>query len=327
MPNNNEGVVYTNPPQSRNEAILEAGLSGTPYTDPPQSRIEDLLIQWINKGGGGGTTVIANPQLTGGEADLESIKIDGTNYRLVPENVIRAIYNLIKFATFAQEPSAEDFGTIEDYLEESVVTLSNISATKTITSYVEGSQLNTSDVLVTAQWSNGTSSDVTESAIIDTSQVDMTTEGTYSIGVSYTANGVTKTTNITITVIAASTRTITPLGTFQSGALPNPTGTPHQNPNACELQNISLQNGQKIGFKNQSDYSTYRFAFGYGSSNSSWIKDPNDSNYWTTDAEITHTASTYGVMILHVKAGETDIPITAEDIAYISQNFGTITEA
>ena len=58
MPNDNEGVVYTNPPQSRNEAILEAGLNGTPYTDPPQSRIEDLLIQWINAGGGGGGAII-----------------------------------------------------------------------------------------------------------------------------------------------------------------------------------------------------------------------------------------------------------------------------
>ena len=51
MPENN-GVQYTNPPQSRNEAILEAGLKGVPYTAPPQSRIEDLLIQFIGKGGG-----------------------------------------------------------------------------------------------------------------------------------------------------------------------------------------------------------------------------------------------------------------------------------
>lgn len=52
MPNNDSGVAYTNPPQSRNEAILAAGIEGIPYTDPPQSRIEDLLIQWINAGGG-----------------------------------------------------------------------------------------------------------------------------------------------------------------------------------------------------------------------------------------------------------------------------------
>ena len=39
------GDVYTNPPQSRNEAILNSIVEGTTYTDPPQSRIEDLLLQ------------------------------------------------------------------------------------------------------------------------------------------------------------------------------------------------------------------------------------------------------------------------------------------
>ena len=39
------GVVYTDPPQSRNEAILDSIIDGTQYTDPPQSRIEDLLLQ------------------------------------------------------------------------------------------------------------------------------------------------------------------------------------------------------------------------------------------------------------------------------------------
>lgn len=82
MPNDNEGVVYTNPPQSRNEAILESGISGTPYTDPPQSRIEDLLIQLINAGGGGGTTVIANPTLAGTEADLTGLQVGNTKYKV-----------------------------------------------------------------------------------------------------------------------------------------------------------------------------------------------------------------------------------------------------
>ena len=58
MPDNN-GVKYTNPPQSRNEAILESILTGDPYTAPPQSRIEDLLIQIKEAGGGGGS--IPNP--------------------------------------------------------------------------------------------------------------------------------------------------------------------------------------------------------------------------------------------------------------------------
>ena len=42
MPDNN-GVEYTSPPQSRNEAILADTLNGVEYTDPPQSRNESLL--------------------------------------------------------------------------------------------------------------------------------------------------------------------------------------------------------------------------------------------------------------------------------------------
>lgn len=51
------GDIYTNPPQSRNEAILRATIDGTEYTDPPQSRIEDLLLELkeaIEEGGGTG---------------------------------------------------------------------------------------------------------------------------------------------------------------------------------------------------------------------------------------------------------------------------------
>ena len=53
-------VRYTDPPQSRNEAILKATIEGTEYTDPPQSRIEDLLLdlkEVIEEGGGGGRAV------------------------------------------------------------------------------------------------------------------------------------------------------------------------------------------------------------------------------------------------------------------------------
>lgn len=38
------GEFYTNPPQSRNEAILKATIDGVEYTAPPQSRIEALLL-------------------------------------------------------------------------------------------------------------------------------------------------------------------------------------------------------------------------------------------------------------------------------------------
>jgi hypothetical protein len=81
-----------------------------------------------------------------------------------------------------------------------VKTLTSISATKTQTSYGIGDTLSISDIVVTAHYSDSTSADVTSSATIDTSDVDMSAQGTYSIVVSYTEDGITKTTSISISV-------------------------------------------------------------------------------------------------------------------------------
>lgn len=79
------GDVYTNPPQSRNEAILESIVEGTEYTDPPQSRIEDLLldVKEVIEQGGGGTTVVANPEGTATD-DLSKLQVGQTIYA-IPE--------------------------------------------------------------------------------------------------------------------------------------------------------------------------------------------------------------------------------------------------
>ena len=81
------GDIYTNPPQSRNEAILRATIDGVEYTAPPQSRIEDLLLELkaaIEGGGGGGTTVVPNPE---GEptADLDKVQIGSNVYGVLGE--------------------------------------------------------------------------------------------------------------------------------------------------------------------------------------------------------------------------------------------------
>lgn len=58
------GDIYTNPPQSRNEAILRATIDGTEYTAPPQSRIEDLLLELKEAIEQGGGSVESYEQLT-----------------------------------------------------------------------------------------------------------------------------------------------------------------------------------------------------------------------------------------------------------------------
>lgn len=75
-------TIYTDPPQSRNEAIIKSTIDGIQYTDPPQSRMEDLLLELkeaIEGGGGGGTTVVANPE---GEAtdELEKLQVGSDIY-------------------------------------------------------------------------------------------------------------------------------------------------------------------------------------------------------------------------------------------------------
>lgn len=116
MPNNNEGVVYTNPPQSRNEAILESGINGTPYTDPPQSRIEDLLIQLINAGGGGGTVVIANPEETGSEANLTGLQVGANKFKVTTiddENASEnSTYSSEKIDTIAESKLDASLATV-----------------------------------------------------------------------------------------------------------------------------------------------------------------------------------------------------------------------
>lgn len=58
------GTEYTDPPQSRNEAILKSIIDDTEYTDPPQSRMEDLLIQLKDASAGGEITLLSVPTYT-----------------------------------------------------------------------------------------------------------------------------------------------------------------------------------------------------------------------------------------------------------------------
>lgn len=111
--------------------------------------------------------------------------------------------------TYTENGITKTVTSLIHVIEPGVITLSNITATKTVKSYLVGDTLDTSDITVIANYSNNTTSDVTSSAVIDTSNVDMAIEGTYLIGVSYTENDVTKTTSISITVSSDMTKDYT----------------------------------------------------------------------------------------------------------------------
>lgn len=96
--------------------------------------------------------------------------------------------------------SRDSYGRFDRYVEGYIPpTVLSISATKTKTSYYTDETLSTDDITVTATYSDETVEDVTSDAVFDTSGVDISTAGTYSIGVSYTEGSTTVTTTVSVT--------------------------------------------------------------------------------------------------------------------------------
>ena len=105
----------------------------------------------------------------------------------------------------------EDKAEIQSYIDNKIreliggqpvsPTLSSITAIKTKTEYIVNDTLNINDITVTANYSDGSSS-VVSGWTSNVSDVDMASEGTKILMISYTENEITKTTSIEITVSA-----------------------------------------------------------------------------------------------------------------------------
>ena len=158
--------------------------------------------------------------------DIE-IEVDG-NYVVCYDTEISE-ENQIRYVTFVEDNSItvpELFKQICDAIREKTGTtnlikhtdipsmirsiiincnehLSSITATKTKTEYTVNDALNIDDITVTANYSDGSSSVVSDWTS-NVSDVDMASEGTKTLTISYTENGITKTTSINITVSAAA---------------------------------------------------------------------------------------------------------------------------
>lgn len=81
-------------------------------------------------------------------------------------------------------------------------TLTSISASISQSTYTVGTSIDIvrGNISVEAAYSDDTTTDITSTAVLDVSGVNMSTVGSYSIGVSYTENGLTKTANISIII-------------------------------------------------------------------------------------------------------------------------------
>lgn len=98
--------------------------------------------------------------------------------------------------------------TINIVVKDASVTLSSISATKAKTSYNTNDTLNVDDIAVTATYSDASTATVT-GYTTNVSSIDMATEGTKTLTISYTEGTITKTSDISITVTPATTGEVT----------------------------------------------------------------------------------------------------------------------
>lgn len=80
-------------------------------------------------------------------------------------------------------------------------TVVSISAVKAKVSYYTDESFNTSDISVNALFSDNSVSNVTPDCTFDSSQVTISTAGTYTVGVRYVYNGVPVTTSIQVTSV------------------------------------------------------------------------------------------------------------------------------
>lgn len=80
--------------------------------------------------------------------------------------------------------------------------LASISATKQITTYNTGEEIDTSDIIVTATYDDGSTTTIVNNLVVDASNVNVDEEGSYDISISYTEGEITKTTTIQVIIVS-----------------------------------------------------------------------------------------------------------------------------
>lgn len=121
---------------SRHEKILRAIIDGTEYTDPPQSRIEALLIELLDQGGGGGSDAYDITFSPGDDGYTADKTFAEAMQAFLGGKVLRAFRLLEIDGT----PAKIFFGTLA-YAEESIVFAAPFGYADEGTSYINIIQL------------------------------------------------------------------------------------------------------------------------------------------------------------------------------------------
>lgn len=123
--------------KSRNEQILEAIINGTEYTDPPQSRIEALLIELLNQGGGGGGGDAYDIIFTPGE---DGYTADKTFAEAMQAFLSGKVLRAFRLLDIDETPTKIFFGNLA-FAEESIAFASSYGYADEGTSYINIYQL------------------------------------------------------------------------------------------------------------------------------------------------------------------------------------------
>ena len=152
-----------------------------------------------------GSEIVANPTLAGTEDSLNGLEVDGTKFKVGITDAVKTAllacfantawanangqtcYTALQRALNGSNPAESELASITATLQGTYTTSDSISDV-------------TSHITVTATYDDTSTAEVTPFAVFDTTNVDMTTAGTYTIGVSYTEDNVTKTTTVSLAV-------------------------------------------------------------------------------------------------------------------------------
>ena len=178
------------------------------------------------------------------------------------------------------------------------VTIMGITATKTKTVYVVGDTYSDSDITVTANYSDGTTVDVTSDSTINSSDVNTSEEGTYTVNVDYSVDGISYTDSITITVSNSQSSTwddsVELSGTWSNATFANITVSQRSGTNRVTGTIMSDKTINSVSLKLVSEFA---------------VVDLTANEPYTIDVEFTGNGNYTGNIVATAK-GSGDYPVT-----------------
>lgn len=178
------------------------------------------------------------------------------------------------------------------------VTIMGITATKTKTVYVIGETYSDSDITVIANYSDGTTADITSNSTINSSSVNTSTEGTYTVNVEYSVNGTSYSDSISITVSNSQSSTwddsVELSGTWSNATFANITVSQRSGTNRVTGTIMSDKTINSVSLKLVSEFA---------------VVDLTANEPYTIDVEFTGNMNYTGNIVATAK-GSGDYPVT-----------------